>query len=178
MKLLKKLKGAYRFIIDAFKDIDVQYTLQLERFLYSKKHRHEVCVMRVIGTSNYVKYTPEEILTNRQLKKFVDPDHLLLIKEAHDRIKREQHAIAIEAEDRNGKVHLSSGETVHIDELDKDSSIISLLGNRDIYDIAHSKGFSQGRHISEEMKKAREKEVQGKRRLLKIIRGGRREKPD
>lgn len=92
------------FISRLLNTSDSVITLELDDVIFSKKHGHEICIMRIVGKNIFPKMTTEEILENKQAMLGLSKDDLIAITKLHMEIKHNKDKLKLVEINRNGTV--------------------------------------------------------------------------
>lgn len=99
---------AINFIAKLLNTNDSVITLELDDIVFSKKHGHEICVMRIVGKNIFPKMTTEEILSNKQAMAGLSKEDLIRITKLHMEIKYNKDKLQLIEINRNGSVLLEN----------------------------------------------------------------------
>lgn len=169
MSIANQIKKFFKYIREAFYEIDKEYPLILDDMIFSKKYMHDVCVLRVVGTETYLKVTPSEIISQPKFYNSIPPAHLLAIKELNDRVNQDKMKNSIIEEDCSGNFYLKSGDILHIDNADKNHPLLENLERRDIYRIAWEKGEGSSRRNNKEMHQLLKERTERNRNVITVL---------
>lgn len=123
-------------------------TIELEEIVYSKKHGHEICIMRLIGKNIFPKMTADEILSNPKARAGLSKEDLIKISQLDIQIKFKKNRLHIVEFDRNGTVVLEDEflEKKRYSEkvISQDPMLLNKLNGSDSYRIGYRVGIKDG----------------------------------
>ncbi|CAM4376097.1 MAG: hypothetical protein LEGION0403_FIIPPAGN_02055 [Legionella sp.] len=146
--MLDRARNIKSFLGHLVSKIEPEYTLRLEDIIYSKKHGHEVCVMQLVGKNAFPQYTTEELLSDPNALKGINPLDAIEITKLHYTIKERKRKLKVLEVDRNGTIVLrdSSGKEQRYSERQLSSSreLIKEMMSEDAHDLGYRVGFKDG----------------------------------
>ncbi len=125
--------------------LEPEFTLRLMSIEYSPKHRHEICVMQLVGKNAFPKYTPEELLSNPKAMVGLSPQDAAVIAKLDFVIKDRNKKLQVLEVDKNGTLLIRdvNGVVKRYSEryLSSDREMIKSLNSEDAHDLGYRVGF-------------------------------------
>jgi len=139
-------------VIDFFSHLlnkmEPEFTLRLISIEYSHKHRHEICVMQLVGKNAFPRFTPEELLSNPKAMIGLSPQDAAVIAQLDFVIKDRNKKLQVLEVDKNGTLLLRdvNGVVKRYSEkyLSSDREMIKSLNSEDAHDLGYRVGFRDG----------------------------------
>ncbi|MCD6040345.1 MAG: uncharacterized protein K0S27_1745 [Gammaproteobacteria bacterium] len=123
---------------------------KLDKIIFSKKHGHKICVIKLVGKNISPKMTAEEILSNPKTKAGLNKEDLITITRLDMEIKLRKEKFQLVEYDRNGTVILQNerGERKTYSEqtLSTSPDLLNLMNGKDGHTIGYRVGFKNGFH--------------------------------
>ncbi|PIQ43570.1 MAG: hypothetical protein COV52_07860 [Gammaproteobacteria bacterium CG11_big_fil_rev_8_21_14_0_20_46_22] len=144
MGLLNKLK---RF----WASFTPRYNLCLDSSEYAIDSKHLIHRFKVYGSHNYVKFTYEEIMRDRNLTYQINPYDLIDIAVKERDAQKKKSIYIIKKTLRNNYFKVCNAEGEHIidgDELCHNPILIKQMSPIDLHNISYNTGFIHGRRLS------------------------------
>lgn len=147
------------------------FTFKLIDIIYSKSHKHEICVMQLVGKNSFPIYTAAELLACPHGMIGLSPEDAVRITQLDFQIKERQQKCKVLEVDRNGTVLLrdTAGVVKRYSEqhISNDRILLKDLLSEEAHDIGYRVGFRDGM----ELKKQKMQLASGiKSKILKLIR--------
>lgn len=149
---MKRIANIWSKVLDK---IDPEVTIELDEVIHSKKHGHEVCIMRLVGKNIFPIMSPEEILSNKKAMMGLSREDLITITRLDMKIKTEKDKLRLIEIDRNGTLVLEDSYVQkRYSELlvASDVSILNRLIGKDAYRIGYRVGLKEGITLNQKKK--------------------------
>jgi len=137
-----------------FQNVEHTVTFELDDIIYSKKHGHEVCVMRLVGKNVFPIMTPKEILSSKDAMAGLSNEDLVKITRLDMEINYKKNALRLIETDRNGTTLFEDQYRKKIRYSDKlivsSPEIQDRLNGRDGIRIGYKTGFKEGVKVNKD----------------------------
>lgn len=126
-------------------------TLKLEKVIYSPRHKHEICVLQLIGKNAWPRMTPQEILEDPQTIRGLSQEDVVKITRLDEKIKMRVKELKVLEIDVNGTIILEDkrGNVRRFSEkkLSENRKMLAKLSSLDAHDLGYRVGFREGSGI-------------------------------
>ncbi len=127
-------------------------TLALDEICYSKKHGHEICVIRMVGKNIFPRMATDEILTNKHIVDSLSREDLVKITKLHMEIKQRRDSLNLIEVDRNETILFENQYKEKIRYSSKhilsDPKIQNKLQGKVAFSIGYRLGFKEGSSLA------------------------------
>ena len=138
--------------------VEPEFTFRLVDIIYSEKHRHEICVMQIVGKNIFPKFTPEELLSNPSALVGLSSKDAVTIAQLNHLIQDRKKNCEVLEIDKNGTILLrdSFGRVVRYAEkyISSNRELLSSLKSDDAHDLGYRVGFIDAFEVKKFKKQA------------------------
>ncbi len=164
-------KKTHRLFQSIFKNLTPRYQLSLDHSEYDMQLKKIVHCFKSYGDHTFLKLTFDQIKLNSDLLCSINPQDLLRIFADEFALEQKSSKLYIAEMLRNNNFILTDKKSYqHFsgEEICDNALLIERINNIDLYKIAFSTGFNQGRSLSKIAHK-KQKENDTKENILKLV---------